>query len=180
VRAALSWGHAVIDHDEPVQKADTPDDGSQPASGSQLAQLYADLQFLMFCDQFGDSTAGPELDAVLGRLATHAPILKRLAGGLNEDDLQSVLSDKLSDGPVADRLRGMAQADGSLAAMLQRRAERFEQVIAGRRNPAAVTFSDEPITSDDACVLAAAGVLIGSVGGPIMLAITLYQASQVC
>jgi hypothetical protein len=170
-------GWAMIDHSEPVQTAEISDDGTQPSSGSQLARLYADLQLVILCDQFGKSAASPELDAVLERLAAQAPVIKRLASGLDEHALQSALAAKLADGPVADRLRERSQADGSLTAMLQRRAERFEEVIARRRNAgAAVTFSDDPITSDDLCVLAVAAVVVGSAGGPI----TAYHAYQIC
>jgi hypothetical protein len=161
--------------------SDLPADAETASPDTEyLARVYADLQYLMFCVTAQPPVAGPELDACVQRLGTTGPALARLAGELDETRIQRVVSEYLGE-PVLDRLSGMAQREGSLVAMLQRRVDLFDQVVRRQRDAGPdVFFSDPPITSDDACVLAAATVVVSSAGGPLAFAAALLMASQAC
>lgn len=163
--------------------ADTASGSANQArlSGDALAQLYADLQCVAFSDAIGVS-AGAAQNA-LERLAAAGPVIQALSADLDDDVLQAALAQQqLSDGPTGSRLRELAQPEGSLAALFQRRAALLDALIARRRGTGTGTgeISDPPLVSDDACVLAAATVLVSSAGGPLLLAVALYGASQVC
>jgi len=151
-------------------------------SGQALVQLYADLQCLTFSDALGLSADGAAQNA-LERLAEAGPVINALAADLDDDVLQAALAQaQLSGAPAAERLRELGGSDGSLAALFRGRASQFEAAIARRRGTPSSTaeIDDPPLVSDDACVLAAATVLVSSAGGPLLLAVALYGASQVC
>jgi hypothetical protein len=156
-------------------------DNQARLSGDALVQLDADLHCLAFSDAIGVS--GSAAQSALERLAEAGGVIRVLADDLDENVLQAALGQhQLSEGPTGSRLRELAQSDGSLLAMFQRRAGQFDAVIARRRDTGAGTgeINDPPLESDDACVIAAATVLVSSAGGPLMLAAALYGASQVC